>query len=157
MIQLNAARRHSAVIVSLINVILCPLERAVIYNGFAPFNDAKCVALRTIGNINSTRIKKQLTVATNNNCIILTSCALEGGVPVNRQRFGTLTMKPQQLAANKRASMNFNITISAITTHIAPKICNRPVIIIILISSAVNRKIQIIIEIKRSSNSRTLI
>ncbi|MEF2894698.1 MAG: hypothetical protein U0N96_04900 [Faecalibacterium sp.] len=108
-LQLNAARRHSAVIVSLINVILCPLERAVIYNGFAPFNDAKCAALRTTGNINSTRIKKQLTVATNNNCIIRTSYALEGGVPVNCQRFGTLTMKPQQLAANKLASVNFYV------------------------------------------------
>ncbi|MCG4604104.1 hypothetical protein L0N24_11360 [Faecalibacterium prausnitzii] len=107
-IQLNAARRHSAVIVSLINVILCPLERAVIYNGFAPFNDAKCAALRTPGNINSTRIKKQLTVA-NNNCIQRTSYALEGGVPVNRQRFGTLTMKPQQLATNKLASVNFYV------------------------------------------------
>ena len=108
-IQLNAARRHSAVIVSLINVILCPLERAVIYNGFALFNGAKCAALRTTGNINSTRVKNQLTVATNNNCIQRTSCALEGGVLVNRQRFGTLTMKPQQLAANKLASVNFYV------------------------------------------------
>ena len=159
-IQLNAARRHAAVIVSFINVILCPLEGAVIYNGFAPFNDAKCVALRTTGNINSTRIKKQLTVATNNNCLSRTSCALEDGVLVNRQRFGTITMKPQQLAANKLASMNLNITFSDIRSpikHMAPKICNRLVIIITLISSAVNRKIQISIGIIPNSNSITLI
>ena len=107
-LQLNAARRHSAVIVSLINVILCPLESAVIYNGFAFFNGAKCVALRTSGNFNGTRVKNQLTVA-NNNCIQRTSCALEGGILVNCQRFGTITMKPQQLAANKLASVNFYV------------------------------------------------
>ena len=108
-IQLNTARRQSPVIpsVSLINVILCPLESAAIYNGFAPFIGAKCTALRITGNFNGTRIKNQLTVA-NNNCISRTACALEGGVPVNCQRFGTITIKPQHLViTNQLASVNF--------------------------------------------------
>ena len=105
-LQLNAAGRHSAVIVFFINVILCPLESAAIYNGFALITGAKCRALRTTGNLNGTRVKNQLTVF-NNNCITRTSYALEGGVSVNRQRFGTRIMKPQQPATNKRASVNF--------------------------------------------------
>ena len=107
-LQLNAARRPAAVFVSLTNVILCPLEGAAIYNGFALIIGAKCRAPRTTGNFNGTRFKNQLTV-TNNNCISRTAYTLESGVLVNRQRFGTITMKPQQLAANKLASVNFYV------------------------------------------------
>ncbi|MBT9711971.1 hypothetical protein GPK63_04055 [Faecalibacterium prausnitzii] len=46
----------------------------------------------------------------NNNCISRTSCALEGGVPVNCQRFGTITLKPQHLViTNQLASVNFYV------------------------------------------------
>ena len=142
---------------SLINITLCPLEGAAIYNGFALFKGAKCAALRTTGNFNGTRVKNQLTVATNSNCITRTSHALESGIIVNRQRFGIITIKRQQLAANKRASVNVNITFSRISRMpMAPKICNSTVIITILISSAVNRKIQINIGIIPSTNSTTL-
>ena len=155
-LQLNAARRPAAVFVSLTNVILCPLEGAAIYNGFALIIGAKCRAPRTTGNFNGTRFKNQLTV-TNNNCISRTAYTLESGVLVNRQRFGTPTIKRQQLAANKRASMNMNITFSARRSLIAPKIYNRRVTINILISSAGNRKIQISTERKPSSNSITIL
>ena len=157
-LQLNAARRRHtvAVIVLFINVILCPLESAVIYNGFAPFKGAKRRALRTTGNFNGTGVKNQFTIA-NNNCIMRTSCALKDGVLVNRQRFGTRTMKPQQLAANKLASVNFNITFSSARSYIAPKICNSIVIRIRLICSAVHCKVQISTGIIPSCNSRTLI
>uniref|UniRef100_UPI003FEEE51C hypothetical protein n=1 Tax=Faecalibacterium sp. TaxID=1971605 RepID=UPI003FEEE51C len=155
-IQLNAARRHSAVIVSLINVILCPLESAAIYNGFALFNGAKCAALRTTGNFNGTRVKNQLTVATNNNCIIRTSCALEGGVSVNRQRFGTLTIKPQQLAANKRASVNFYVAFLWSFGSVALK--NRSGILSFgFIGSTCNRKVDSIIVFRVCPNSMSRI
>ena len=157
-LQLNAARRRHTVaaIVSFINVILCPLEGAAIYNGFAPFIGAKRRALRTTGNLNGTGVKNQLTMA-NNNCIIRTSCALEGGVSVNRQCFGTRTTKPQQLTANKLASVNFNITFSfSGIIYIAPKSCNNTVIRIRLICSVLNLKVQIITGILTSFNSHTL-